>query len=901
MLAAGNRMSHLPLSTHDLLSRLAPDALRRVERASTEFENAWKAGQRPTIEEFLKSVADAERRALLRELLSLEVEYRLRLKEQLRAEEYRARFPDDVALVDAVCAKAAHAATLRSLPCDQFLRRLVESGLFSRDELAGFLDRLPPEERPSDADTVVQKLLDTGRLTAFQAKHIREGDLRGLILGSYVLLDRIGAGGMGEVFQSRHRQMGRIVALKVLRTGVLDAAEAEQRFRRECRVAAKLEHPNIVRTYDADEADGVRFIATEYVDGCDLESLVERHGPLTLAASIAILRQAAAGLEYAHAHGVIHRDVKPGNLLLDRAGTVKILDLGLARLRATAPPAEATLSRDLTHSGQFLGTPDYVSPEQTSDPRRVDPRSDVYSLGCTWYFLFTGKPPYPEMSLMNKLVAHRQSPVPSLSTTWRRVPSQVDAVFRKMLAKRPEDRQQSMKQVIEELQALGITVERQETLRRLLDREPLRATAGFRLSARLARPLHWLARHRKQIATWLAIALALVGMAAVGILLGSWKDEWRNRAERAAPPLLATPFAADVAADYQRCWAEHLQCPVSFSDALGMPLVLIPPGEFVMGAAEGDSSKSGDYRVTVSRPFYLGVREVTVGTFQEFVKAVAYKTVVEQRNPNSIAVVHSAILGSNGVPTPGANWQKPGYEAAAELPVSLVTYEDACAFCEWASNQEHATYRLPTEAEWEWACRAGTATKYHCPDAPQSLPKYAWYAETSDGKPNPVCRLLPNLWSLHDIYGNVAELCRDWFGPLPLGQAIDPIGPREGTMHVVRGAAWNCRLPEIHSNSRYRCAPLHCHNTIGFRVLREVPLDQWTEASGRGGSDRTQIATAERASRQEVTSRRVSVLLKPREIGEHYDPQRRRLLPESGRQPSVHAGGGGDPAEIAAS
>jgi serine/threonine protein kinase len=206
-------------------------------------------------------------------------------------------------------------------------------------------------------------------------------------------------------------------------------------------------HPNVDAAFDAAEHDGIHYLVMEYVDGRDLASVVKERGPLEIKQALDCVLQAAKGLAYAHTEGVIHRDIKPGNLLLDKNGTVKILDMGLARV-ALAAGSEGQGDERLTQSGQVMGTCDYMAPEQAEDTRKADQRSDIYSLGCTLYRLLTGKAPYSGESLVQILLGHQNAPIPALRTVRPDVPERVEAIFQKMMAKRPEERYQSMGEVI---------------------------------------------------------------------------------------------------------------------------------------------------------------------------------------------------------------------------------------------------------------------------------------------------------------------------------------------------------------------------------------------------------------------------------------------------------------------
>jgi serine/threonine protein kinase len=268
------------------------------------------------------------------------------------------------------------------------------------------------------------------------------------VLDTYVLLDRIGAGGMGEVFKAEHRRMERIVALKLLHEHRIDSPETLERFLREARAAGRLVHPNIVHAYDADEADGHHFLVMEYVDGSDLAAL-GRERKIEIDEAVDYILQAARGLDYAHRQGVVHRDIKPGNLLRNPAGVIKILDMGIARLAPVVREGAADETEaQLTEAGLILGTIDFMSPEQALDFRNADARSDVYSLGCTLYFLLAGKPAYSGKTVVEKIFAHRDIAVPSLRAARDDVPDVLNAIVARMMAKNPVERYASMAAVI---------------------------------------------------------------------------------------------------------------------------------------------------------------------------------------------------------------------------------------------------------------------------------------------------------------------------------------------------------------------------------------------------------------------------------------------------------------------
>jgi serine/threonine protein kinase len=333
---------------------------------------------------------------------------------------------------------------------DEFFRNLKDSSLLSPGDV------LKQSELLSDIDdgaAAIRFLVDTNVLTQYQAEAIADRRFEQLVLGNYEILAKLGAGGMGAVFKARHRRMKRIVAVKVLSSDIARQSSFVKRFQREVETIAQLTHPNIVMAFDADEADIGHFLVMEYVEGRDLASEVHDHGPLSVEAAVDVITQAASGMAYAHTKGIIHRDIKPANLMLTNLGVVKVADLGLARITGMGDERD-TANFSLTQAGGILGTVDYMPPEQSLDSTAIDHRADIYSLGCTLYFLLTGKPPYAAGSLMGLMLQHRDAPIPSLASVRHDVPPALVTVFERMIAKQPADRPQSMDDVIRLLDAL---------------------------------------------------------------------------------------------------------------------------------------------------------------------------------------------------------------------------------------------------------------------------------------------------------------------------------------------------------------------------------------------------------------------------------------------------------------
>ena len=330
----------------------------------------------------------------------------------------------------------------------QLVENAAASGLLADDELASLV-----AGANGDSGELLRLFSVKGLLTQFQLTALNEERGSSLRIGNYDILDRLGAGGMGTVFKARHRRMKRVVALKVLAANLSENPLFVKRFQREVETIAALGHPNVVMAYDADEADVGHFLVMELVNGHDLAACVEREGPFSLPRAVDCILQAARGLAYAHSQGIVHRDVKPHNLLLDESGVIKVTDLGLARLNHGAEGAAA--GADVTMAGGVIGTVDYMPPEQAVDSTTIDHRADIYSLGCTLHYLLTGRPPYAGATIMAILLKHRDGEIPQLSAARPDLPPQLDDLFRRMLSKSPEQRVQNMSDVVAELEAIA--------------------------------------------------------------------------------------------------------------------------------------------------------------------------------------------------------------------------------------------------------------------------------------------------------------------------------------------------------------------------------------------------------------------------------------------------------------
>ena len=766
----------------------------------------------------------------------------------------------------------------------------------------------------------------------------------------YEILRELGRGGMGVVYLAENKLMGRKEVLKVVSSHLLNRPGVRERFLREIRLAAQLDHPNVVTAFAARQIGDSLIFSMKYVEGYDLAKLVEKAGPLPVAQACNFVYQAALGLQHAHEHGMVHRDIKPSNLMLTKDGNkpvIKVLDFGLAKAAS-----ERGTDGGLTQDGQMLGTPHYVAPEQTINAQKADIRADIYSLGCTLYCLLAGHPPFDAPSLYELLQAHHSMDAKPLNFLRPEVPAELAAVVAKMLAKEPERRFQTPKEVAQALKLffrsgnvapvgskpdisqVGPSEARPAApgavpmptrpptdmapapapaarkpaepappgsiLQGLIDlraTDPLfdtmletphpAATPELIQRGRLARttavaklrghgPLRWWATAGLLllglVVVWAAVVFriktkdgvivleelpkdaevfvdrgrtsvtwpgggkpAVITVPAGGHGVEVQKDGFKIFSEDVSieagdqkrihvrlEPLVPEAPKADSTARIQKPSETGGQALKTMTNSIGMKLVLIPAGEFLMGSPAEDTrapaNEKPQHRVRITRPFYLGVTEVTRGQFRRFVDATGYRTEGQRDGKGGFGWNKETKRSECN---PKFTWLNPGgFEQTDEHPVVQVSWNDAVAFAEWLSSKEGKTYRLPTEAEWEYACLAGSPPLRPLSDDANSVGKYANHVDGPNGT-HPVGQNRPNAWGLHGMLGNVTEWCADPWEYYASSPAADPPGPAQGSAHVSRGSDW-------WNNGPLNCRPAYRMGlrswdrfaTVGFRVAR---------------------------------------------------------------------------------
>jgi len=420
----------------------------RLSDLLVDWEQGHRAGCEPTLEELCRDAP--ELLPVVRESIdSLKATAWMLEPDELEGASFAGSLHTSRAALHDTELPASH------LTAAEFAASIFESGLLSPEEIADINRRLAASDLTGEAREVASKLVSEGKLTRYQASVLLKASNDPLLVDNYVILETLDTGGMGLVFKAMHRSMNRVVALKLLPSAMMSARDTVKRFQREVKAAAALQHPNIVAAYDADESAEVAYLVLEYVEGTNLYRLVTDEGPLSVARAVDCVRQAALGLAYLHSRGIIHRDVKPANLILAKDGTVKLLDMGLVRFASSEDLSSAETDQNLTQAGIVIGTVAYMSPEQALDTRSADQRSDIYSLGATLFFLLTGRSLYHEDTGMKTLLAHREQAVPTIRQFREDVPVTLDTVFRTMVAKRPADRLQTMSEVVAALDACG--------------------------------------------------------------------------------------------------------------------------------------------------------------------------------------------------------------------------------------------------------------------------------------------------------------------------------------------------------------------------------------------------------------------------------------------------------------
>lgn len=581
-------------------------------------------------------------------------------------------------------------------------------------------------------------------------------------LGNYYIVGELGKGGMGVVFKAKDLALERTVAIKFLPDHFASDPDAVKRFVREARSAARLNHPNIVTVYQVGKLEESYFIAMEFVEGQSLDELIKRRN-LDVYASAELMLQVVEALAEAHGQGIVHRDIKPQNIMITRSGRAKVMDFGLAR--------SSFENTRLTATGQTMGTPQFMSPEQWQDSH-VDGRADIFSLGVTFYVMVTGTPAFDgttPAAVMKKVLMEEPPPPSSVNEA---VTPQLADIIEKMMAKRPEDRFQNAQDLVAALREF------------LSTRQPRSNSSAAEFSPPGADlTLEKLSRNDSQFRGAAALTPSAVPTTPMP----------REEVAPSTPARSSRTAALGVGALSICLLAAFVGWRVFGSgDSIGGVIprgdfVWVEPGTFEMGSLPEEPGRNADeslHQVTLTKGFFISKYEVTQGQWKE-------------------------VMGSN-----------PSLFTGDDRPVENVSWHDAQEFIR-RLNDRGANVRLPTEAEWEYAARAGSRAAYHFGSTANLLGDYAWYAANSGGETHPVGSKRANAWGLYDMSGNVWEWCQDWAAVYPVGNVVDPTGPPSGSDKIGRGGSWGVDPTMCRSADRNAAAPDVRGNDLGFRLVYE--------------------------------------------------------------------------------
>ncbi len=681
--------------------------------------------------------------------------------------------------------------------------------------------------------------------------------------GRYRVRKQLGGGGMGAVYLVENTELKREEALKVPHFGVGDDSAMRERFLREARAAAQLDHANLCPVYDVGTINGICFLTMRYLKGKLLSDYTGKLQPPRKA--VEITAKLAQALESAHAKGVIHRDLKPNNVMMCAGVGPVVMDFGLAKQTKSE-------EQNLTQAGTTLGTPSYMPPEQVKgELDRMGPASDVYSLGVILFEMLTGRLPFkaPTAAEVYGLILHTNAPAPS----WLRpgLDPALDAICAKAMAKTPEGRYSSMKAFAAALIDFLKTTPAGEGAGNLT---PMVAAPADIFQAATVAPNQAARRHgprgkttqrgskapssiRKPASTHRAnpqisvsgaekkegrslagvlgllalILLMLGGAGGVGYLV--YTVSQRQAAPSVNGEAAATPVTEEKGKD-------------EITNTIGMKLKRIKAGKFLMGSPnneEGREDVEGPrHEVEITKAFYMGVYPVTRGQFAAFVKAADYQTEGETDGEGGYGL---NTVTAKWEQKPEYTWRQTGFTQTDDHPVVEVSWNDATAFCAWLSKKEGKAYELPTEAEWEYACRAGTKTRFWCGDEDASLKGNVNIADASfkekmdseatrnltcvrwdDGYAftSPIGSFKANPWGLYDMHGNVWQWCADYYDAnyYDNSDTKDPLNSSKSYARVMRGGAWYNPARGCRAAARLSYTPGYRDDNLGFRVVNRL-------------------------------------------------------------------------------
>jgi serine/threonine-protein kinase len=619
-------------------------------------------------------------------------------------------------------------------------------------------------------------------------------------IGEYKILGTLGEGGFGLVHKAVSSTTGTQVAIKVLHRESLGNEKVVKKFFHEAMILARLDHPNITRLYEFFPDGNAYAIVMEFIEGTTLKDMIVNHdGPIPYEKALNICLQILAAFEYAHDNGIIHRDIKPGNIMIDKNGVVKIMDFGIAKFSSAASAETRTTWK--------WGAPHYMAPERFQEDGEMDVRSDIYSLGIVFYEAFTGRKPFDSSDTIRVIFCHLNEPPINPSTLLENLPPHVSTAILKALEKEPDNRFSSCAEFASALAGEEGDLKRSSSRRAKPDDSTLILDETSIKKARqkkAAKPEREKpAKPRKKLPLHY-----LVGLCILGILI------------------LIAPFVADDILVFFRPAPGDMQ-PGTFKNPLGFKelvhpadkrmMVEIPAGEFTMGSDMFEGEKPVQRILLAS--YFIDKLPVTNADFARFVEETGYTTQVQERGFGWVRE------GMEWQKTTGAFWRMPDGVNAVEdeqmnLPVTQISHKDAEAYCRWAGKA------LPTEAQWEKAARGPDGRIYPWDNAMPTI-DLAHFGQPLSSLPWPVGKTgssSQSHYGVRDMAGNVYQWTKDWYAP-HVRNYQNPKGPETGSEKVVKGGAFVEGPLSLRSSHRDRYPPDFSSNLFGLRcVCDSVPL-----------------------------------------------------------------------------
>ena len=863
------------------------DIVAQIKALCERFSSEWRAGKKPRIETYLQSADQGSRARLLGSLLQIE----LRLLEQAgqtpSLETYQQRFPKHGKIVAAAYQSVTGKPAAEGQPTRDKADQTTSRRLAPEAPEGGREQSAPPDSAADDS------LMPTGTYAGAMAQLES--------LGRFKVAGMLGQGGFGTVYRAYDPKLRRNVAIKIPRDDSLDPKEVD-RLLQEARAAAAVSHPNVCPIYEVDEVGGRPYIVMAFVEGKPLSELLKSKPKMGPRQAATIIAKIAAAMAKAHEKGIVHRDLKPANVMIETSGRPVVMDFGLAR----QPRAE---DAEQTKTGVVKGTPAYMSPEQArGEVSAFGPGMDIYSLGVMLYELLAGRRPFGGSvnEIIGKIQFVEPEPP---SAHRKKLDPALEAICMKAMAKSIEDRYSSMRQLATTLKqylreskgaAAGRSTETSEDANvtkhlAAMVKAAMGESVAVRSVQRANRNVLWISLASIFVIGLVALAaIFMLGrpkttmvvlnidvdvtdeslefvlddeqiagntlQAPVPLTIGDHKLVVKRNGEiirryaftvsgeetaplvlkgetkqdkPKAPPLATAPFTPEQARQHQEAWAKYLDVPVEYENSLSMKFMLIPPGEFMMGSTEEEideslppkpakkfegffRSEAPRHRVRLTVPFFLAKTEVTVRQFKSFLTETSHQPADE-----------GCLEGED-------RW-----------PIRKITWPESTGFLEWLSKREGLEYRLPTEAQWEFACRAGSQARWCFGNNEKQLIDFAHFyasgAQTRERTPIEVGTKRPNGFGLHDMYGNVSEFCQDWYAAdyYEASAEVNPAGPTEGSLRVLRGGCYVVPIPlRLYSSHRWAVPGDEASAVRGFRAALSV------ESVQRKLKDRPPLAIA---------------------------------------------------------